>query len=105
MEPGRVFFVSALLLGSSAAPVIAQTGSQTPPPDSSQPPPVFAPPQGIRPTDPANKDFNTAQQPVNQFLTTANWSPFGTSQDRTFWTPVGPPGAVANVYNQPSTAF
>jgi hypothetical protein len=105
MEPGRVFFVSALLLGSSAAPVMAQTGSQTPPPDSSQPPPVFAPPQGIRPTDPANKDFNTAQQPVNQFLTTANWSPFGTSQDRTFWTPVGPPGAVANVYNQPSTAF
>jgi hypothetical protein len=105
MESGRVFFVSASLLVSSAVPAMAQTGTQTPPPDSSLPPPMFAPPQGIRPTDKANQGFFGPQPLPNQFMATANWSPFGTQQDRTFWTPVGPPGAVANVYNQPSTGF
>jgi hypothetical protein len=103
MPSSRAIFVSTLVLGT-AAPALAQAQT-TPPASTTQPPPLFSPPQGIRPTDKANQNYFKPQDPVNGFFSGGMTSPFGSPQDRTFYTPVGPPGAKANVFDQPSTAF
>ncbi len=58
-------------------------------------------------TGSANKpvlDFSK-QSPVNEQLKNAPWSPFGKPADQQFYTPVGPVGAKANVFDAPSASF
>jgi hypothetical protein len=95
----RHYLLALGWLAAMALPAFGQTATPLPTP------PAFSPPQGLLPRDQANKDYLRPQPLPNEFLKNGVGGPFGTPADRMFHTPVGPPGAKANLFDQPSAGF